>query len=570
MSVLLRRRRARLGALASTSFLAGLAEAAFLVVVTRAAFAITNGSDKVELLGEFAISIGWAAMLCLALVVLRVGLAFAGSFQTADLVSGAVADTRRDLSSAFLFATWKTQHEDRGGELQELLTTFIRQCAILLNSVTQMVASAFSLIALLGTAIVVDPVSAVVLLASVAVLGALLRPLRRAVKRRSTHMSGTGMQFATSLNEIAQLGMEVHIFHVQAEAEARVGDLIKRNREAERRVIFATTMVAPIYIGLAYAAIVGALLFVSASEATEMTSIGAVMLVMLRSLTYGQALQSSHATVLAGVPFIQTLQAKLTRYRRNRLLDTGEAIGDIGELRLESVDFAYVPGQPVLTDISAVIAPGEMIGIIGPSGGGKSTLVQLLLGLRLPDSGEILADGRPISSLSREEWARRVTFVPQDAHLFSGTVSDNIRFMRPDTSDAQLQRAAEMAHIAEDIARFDDGFQHQVGEGGGQLSGGQQQRLCIARALVEEPDVLILDEPTSALDPRSEHLIRETLLELKGHMTIIIIAHRISTLDSCSRIMVIQGGQIQGFDTPKRLAETNAFYRDALSLARLT
>ena len=180
-----------------------------------------------------------------------------------------------------------------------------------------------------------------------------------------------------------------------------------------------------------------------------------------------------------------------------------------------------------------------------------------------------MADGRPIGELSKREWARKVTFVPQAPHLIAGTVADNIRFLRDDVSDADIREAAKLAHLHDEIEAFREGYEHPVGEHGSHLSGGQQQRLCIARALVENPDVLILDEPTSALDVRSEHLIRSTIVELKEHMTIIIIAHRLSTLDVCDRIMVIQSGELKGFDTPVNLARTNDFYNEALVLSGL-
>ena len=157
--------------------------------------------------------------------------------------------------------------------------------------------------------------------------------------------------------------------------------------------------------------------------------------------------------------------------------------------------------------------------------------------------------------------------MPQAAHLIAGTISDNIRFLRDGITQAEIERAATLAHLAPDIDGFPHGYDRQVGEQGGQLSGGQQQRLCIARALVERPDVLILDEPTSALDNRSEHLVRETLRTLGDQMTIIIIAHRLSTLDICDRIMVIQQGELKAFDTPENLARTNEFFNEALILS---
>ena len=179
-----------------------------------------------------------------------------------------------------------------------------------------------------------------------------------------------------------------------------------------------------------------------------------------------------------------------------------------------------------------------------------------------------LSNGRPISEFAKAEWARRVTFVPQSSHLIVGTIADNIRFIR-DASRDDIVAAAQLAHIAEDIDALPGGYDRVLGQGGSQLSGGQTQRLYIARALIERPDVLILDEPTSALDLQSEHLIRQTLIALRERMTIIIIAHRLSTLDTCDRIMVIQDGELKGFDTPFNLAQTNEFYHQALVLSGL-
>ena len=178
-----------------------------------------------------------------------------------------------------------------------------------------------------------------------------------------------------------------------------------------------------------------------------------------------------------------------------------------------------------------------------------------------------MVDGRDARELALDDWYRHVTFVPQDAHLFAGTIAENIRFFREHVDDAMVERAVKRAHLDDEIAAMPNGFDTPVGERGGELSGGQRQRLCIARALVDEPDVVVLDEPTSALDPMSEALMRETLTELTPRTTVFVIAHRMSTLTICDRIMVILGGRLQGFDEPARLEEGNAFYREALRLS---
>jgi ABC-type multidrug transport system fused ATPase/permease subunit len=258
---------------------------------------------------------------------------------------------------------------------------------------------------------------------------------------------------------------------------------------------------------------------------------------------------------------------QLDHFEQGKRHDGGQSVGSISRVEVDHVTFAYPGDKSVLHDVSLSIEQREIIGIVGPSGGGKSTLVQLLLGLRDPQEGRILADGRNIAELDKLEWSRKVTFVPQAAHLIAGSIADNIRFLREDVTDEDVERAARLAHLHDDVIGFDGGYDRQVGEQGGHLSGGQQQRLCIARALVENPDVLILDEPTSALDVRSEHLVRETLLTLKERMTVIVVAHRLSTLDICDRIMVIQAGELKGFDTPAKLEQSSDFYREALALS---
>ncbi len=539
------------------------------MVVTRAAFAITDGDDEFGVIASRSLSVSATILVALGLVVLRLGLAVWVSWQSARLTSTVVADTRRELARAFLAASWPVQQRDRTGQLQELLTTFAHQGAGLINSVTTAVTSAFSLIALIGMAIAIDPVGALGVIATIAVLSSVLRPLRAAVRRRSSRTADVGMQFATSLSEVSQLGLELHVFNVQDQAEQKVSDLVDETAEAQRRLTFVAALIPAVYTVLTYLALVAALALVANSDATSLTSLGAVILVMLRSLSYGQALQSSYVGVSSSAPFLQLLQETLARYHQGRQHDGGQPIGTIGRLDIDQLWFSYVPGEPVLKGLSLSIPPREVVGIVGPTGGGKSTFVQLLLGLRDPDSGAVMADGRPIGELSKREWARKVTFVPQASHLIAGTVADNIRFLRDGVSDGEIREAAKLAHLHDEIEGFRDGYEHNVGEHGGHLSGGQQQRLCIARALVENPDVLILDEPTSALDVRSEHLIRSTIVELKERMTIIIIAHRLSTLDVCDRIMVIQSGELKGFDTPDNLARTNDFYNEALVLSGL-
>jgi ABC-type multidrug transport system fused ATPase/permease subunit len=556
-----------LATIALSAFLGGLCEALFLVTVTRAAFAIKDNEDWVSILGVWDLSVRSVLLFAVILISVRVALAAYTSRRSVNVSTKTVARMRQRLTDAFLDSSWEVQQAQRSGSLQELLTNYTYRASDLLNSLNTGVIMVANLVALLGMAVAVDPVGALVLIGSVGVLALFLRPLRSLVRRQARKATGAGMDLAIAVNEIAELGLELHVFHVQDKAKTRVGHATEQARKLGASWQYAAGLVTPVYAALAYLAIVGALAALDASNTTDLTSLGATMLVMLRSLSYGQGAQNAYIGVTGAVPSIEELQHGLQIFDAGRRVDHGQPVGRVGAISMEEVSFAYPQGEPVLRDISFTIAPHEIIGIVGPSGAGKSTLVQLLLGLRDPDRGRVLAGGRDISAFDRAEWARKVTFVPQAAHLIAGTIAENIRFLRDGVTQDDVERAGRLAHLHEDIDRFPEGYERQVGKHGGHLSGGQQQRLCIARALVERPEVLILDEPTSALDVRSEQLIRNTLQSLKDRMTVIVIAHRLSTLTICDRIMVIKDGELKDFDTPAALEQSSDFYREALALS---
>jgi ABC-type multidrug transport system fused ATPase/permease subunit len=558
---LLRGHRAATISIAIASTLGGLAEAAFLVVVTRLALAITDGADHTELALGRSTSIGAGLWIAVALVVVRFVLAWFANRIAADMGVRIAADLRSRLTAAFLHASWSRQQTDRIGRLQELMTAYATSGAQLAGGLTSALTSAFGLSAMLALAIAVSPVGAIVVIAAVAALGLALRPVRARLRRRSTETADSGMTFATGLGEMAGLGLELQVFGVQNPMERRMQALIAESSDRNRGLAALRGLVPHLYTSLAFVALVGALALASWSDTANIGSLGAVMLVMLRSLSHGQQLQVSWAVITTAGPYVDELEDQIRSYRDAAVADGDVPLDRVGAIEFRDVSFEYTPGHPVLTAVDATIEPGEVVGIIGPSGSGKTTLVQLLLGLRSPTGGQVLAAGRPIASYHRAEWVRRVTFVPQQPRLVRGTIADNIRFLRDGVTDADVERASRLAHLHDDVAAMPDGYSRAVGEGGGDLSGGQQQRVCIARALVEDPQVLVLDEPTSALDGRSEALVRQTLADLGGRTTVVIIAHRMSTLEICDRLMVVQHGRVVAFDTPARLQADSEFYR---------
>ena len=233
-----------------------------------------------------------------------------------------------------------------------------------------------------------------------------------------------------------------------------------------------------------------------------------------------------------------------------------------GQIAFENVAFGYDAESPVLRDISFSVEPGELVGIVGHAGSGKSTAISLIARFYDADSGTVKIDGVDIRNYKVHGLRSQIGFVLQDTVLFRGTVHDNIAFGRPDATREEVVEAAKLANADEFIIRMPDGYDSMVGERGMTLSGGQRQRIGIARALIRDNPILILDEPTAALDAESEHLVIEALQRLMEGRTVLCIAHRLSTLHDADKIVVIKDGEVVEQGTNHELLALNGLYAD--------
>ena len=258
--------------------------------------------------------------------------------------------------------------------------------------------------------------------------------------------------------------------------------------------------------------------------------------------------------------FSRFLEIMRTRPEVADAPDARELTDARGEIRYNNVSFHYQDGTEVLTDVNLAIHAGERFALVGPSGGGKTTLCHLLPRFYDVSAGSVSVDGSDVRELTQESLRRAIGIIQQDVFMFAGTVRENIRYGKPDATDEEVVRAAVKAQIHSEIMAMPDGYDTFIGERGVMLSGGQKQRISIARVFLKNPPILILDEATSALDSVTEQRIQESLDELSEGRTSIIIAHRLSTIRSADRIAVVEGARIVEQGTHAELMAKDGAY----------
>lgn len=550
---LLRRPRLDLALIAGVSAIAGLFEAAVLVLVVNAAVAIADGTADVPIelpiIGvDASISqvLWFAALLTLAVAAAN----SIGAWMSARVGAEVLETARHRAVSAFLAASWRTQSAAREGSVQETATTLAFQSSSLTMTVTVGLAAGLSLGALLLTAVFIDPlVTAIVLVFGLA-LFAVFRPVGRLTQRHSQTYVEANSEYTEDVARMAAMSMELRVFGVERQTIDALDRSASTANESLRRTRFVARLGTTLYRDVAVLFLVAAVAALNLGDGDRLVEVGAVALLIVRSLGYATMVQSAFQQISELSPNLTKLDDRLQQLESSiDLLGSAEPTSfDTFELR--GVSYSYDERSPAISAIDLTLRRGEVLGVIGPSGSGKSTLLQVLLRLRLPTTGSVLVDGIDYTEITAESWANLVAVVPQEPQLIEASIAENIAFLRPTVTRSDIERAAEAAHIATEIRQLPQGFGTRLGPRGTGLSGGQKQRVAFARALAGSPRLLILDEPTSALDAESEQRVRDTITELKGRVTLVIVAHRLSTLEVCDRVISMEAGQIKPADVP--------------------
>lgn len=566
--------RVALVGMAVGSFIGGVIEAGMLVMIANLALSIAGTGDESHQSSFLGISgIGTAALFWTAIgltalrLVVQYGTARVGARATSRLTQRLRSGTFDD----YVHASWATQASESEASVQDLLVRQVGRAQIALVTSGGLLTSGCMALALVVSAVVVSPLAAALIMVVGILLFVGLRPLTTMAKRLARGQVDAGLRYAVQSREAVDLSLEIRAFGVSDPVADRLDAATQAEVAPLYRAQVISRMISAIYTSAAVLILLGALLAIDTFFDQPLASVSAIVVILVRALNQTNGVQNSYHTLAENFPFIERLRSERRRFRESRMVSGSTPIERIGVIRFDGVSYRYGEEGTVdaLTDVSFEIAPGEAIGIIGPSGSGKSTLIQLLLRLRVPSAGRYEVDGVDVGEIDHDSWFAQMSMVPQDCRVFDATVADNIRFFRLDVDQAQIEQAARRAHIHDEIMAMPDGYETVLGSRGGSLSGGQRQRVALARALVRHPSMLVLDEPTSALDMRSESLVHETLASLKGSVTLFVIAHRLSTLNTCDRILVMQGGRVQAFGSREELERDSDFYREAIKLSQV-
>ena len=510
----------------------------------------------------------------IAVVAVLAGASAARFYLVMTIGERIVADLRRDVFAHLISLSPAFFDSARSGELISRLTADTTQIKSAVGaSVSIALRNLMLFIGATAMMVITSPrLSGFVLLAIPAIVIPLVA-FGRWVRRLSRNAQDTLADATAYASELVGAIRTVQAYTSERLANARFGGEVEQAYEAARSSTRARAVLTAIIIFIVFTSVVVILWVGSHDVLTGSISPGRlgqfVLYVAFAAAGLGQLSEvwgEVSAASGASERLFEILRVKsaISSPALPRALPA-PARGDVG---FDNVSFAY-PTRPdtlAVDGVSLHVRAGEKVAIVGPSGAGKSTLFHLLLRFYDPASGAISFDGVSIREADPQEVRSRIALVPQDSVVFAATARENIRFGRPGATDAEVERVADQAHATEFIRRLPGGFDSQLGERGVTLSGGQRQRIAIARAILRDAPLLLLDEATSSLDAESETLVQTALEELMRHRTTLVIAHRLATVLSCDRIMVMDQGRIVEQGTHASLVATGGLYA---RLARL-
>jgi ATP-binding cassette subfamily B protein len=430
--------------------------------------------------------------------------------------------------------------------------------------VTTFVRDTLTLIALVAVMVYQQPVLSISALIAGPIVFAIVRFVLRRVQAVMENQFAAMAEIYRVLQEGAAGIQIIKVFALEGKMRGRMDQAVRSVEKRANSIVRLEAATAPMMETLAGLIISGVIIVSALNPFGEPTTAGQLMsFITALLMAYEPAKRLSRARVSIEAALVGVRMLFNLLDRPDTQIDAPDAVpmqSGPGRIVFEDVGFSYA-AEPVLNGLNAVFPEGKMSALVGPSGGGKSTMLSLAMRLNDPRHGRIMIDGQDLSRVSFASLQARISYVGQSTFLFSASVRDNIRVSRPEASDDEVLEAARLANAHEFIVKLPMGYETPVGENGGHLSGGQRQRLAIARAFLKRPEIIFLDEATSALDSHSENLIQDSLKRITAGRTSIVIAHRLTTILAADRIFFVDGGQVMEEGTVAELLARESRFR---------
>ncbi|HSS61410.1 MAG TPA: ABC transporter ATP-binding protein [Candidatus Limnocylindrales bacterium] len=510
-------------------------------------------------------ALGMTLLLAVGVYLLSSVLLWGQGYIMAGVAQRTVYGLRRDVEAKLSRLPLKYFDSHSHGDILSRVTNDIDNIATTLQqSLSQIVTSVLTVIGVLAVMIWISPLLAVISLVTVPLsVGVTLLIARRSQKQFAAQWKWTG-SLNGHVEEMHTGHALVQVFGRRAKAQEIFDGHNRGLYEASFRAQFLSGVIQPAIQFLANLNYVAIAVIGGFRVASGTLTLGDVQAFIQYSRQFTMPIMqvAGQLNLLqSGLASAERVFELLEAEEETADLDTGARLGDTtGEVELEHVNFRYVPDQPLILDFNLRVSPGQTIAIVGPTGAGKTTIVNLLMRFYDIDSGRISLDGVDTGSLPRDEVRRAFGMVLQDTWLFAGTIRDNIAYGKEGATDDEIIAAAQAAHVDSFVRTLPKGYATVLDEDGSDISSGQRQLLTIARAFLADPSILILDEATSNVDTRTEVLIQKAMAQLRQGRTSFVIAHRLSTIRNADTIVVMDGGKIVEQGSHAELLRREGFY----------